>query len=371
MKVNKLFVIFTIIIAFLFFIEGEVIFNLAFYCVILCWIISLISLIISYFGISIEIEFSQRKYNTVDNYDFNLKLKNKLYSFIPFAVVNYISGNKLVTKMLYMNLHKEEKIKSEIMFQYRGIYDFNDFKLEIKDIMFIFTKYKYLKNKPKIRVYPKVWSIKQDEINKLNYIFKTVIGKNLIENDYLNVKDIRKYKYNDSYKRIHWKATSKTGQLYVKNYENFDNGKIKVFIDMNEYIMKLGKGVEEKYIEYSVSMLSYIMDKHSKFEIHFINDNEKTIFSNGKSEFGQVMEYLIYNKCTGKKNVIDSILNPKNAAEKDCMCIIVFKIDESLREKIVLLEKSRIKYIVFYFEDKYLSTIKIQCFSMSKMMGNG
>lgn len=372
MKVNKLYVFFMIVISVLFFIEGEIVLNLAFYCGVFCTVIGIISLIVLYFGVDIEIEFSQDSYNTFDNYDFNLKLINKLYIFVPFIGVNYISGDKLINKMTHMNIHETKRIKNKVMFEYRGTYDFKDFKLEIKDIMFIFTKYKYLKNKSKVKVYPKIWGIREDGINKLNYVFQQSISKDLIENDYLNVKDIRKYNYNDSYKRIHWKATSKTGQLYVKNYENFDNGKIKFFIDMNENIIKRGKKVEEKYIEYAVSILSYIMDKHSKFEIHF-SDNNQVIFSNRKSAFGKVMEYLTNNECRGKQSLFDSILNKFNdISREDFTCIIIFKMDESVRNRIIQLKNKGIKCAVFYFEDssdgKYLNEEEIQCFSMLKLI---
>jgi|GEM_PF-5460134 len=373
MKVNKLYVFFMIVISVLFFIEGEIVLNLAFYCGVFGTVIGIISLIVLYFGVDIEIEFSQDNYNTFDNYDFNLILINKLYIFVPFIGVNYISGDKLINKMTHINIHETKSIKNKIMFQYRGTYDLRNFKLEIKDIMFIFTKYKYLKSKPKVKVYPKIWGIRKDGINKLNYVFQQSISKDLIENDYLNVKDIRKYNYNDSYKRIHWKATSKTGQLYVKNYENFDNGKIKFFIDMNENIMKCGKKVEEKYIECTVSILSYIMDKHSKFEIHFSDDNNKVIFSNGKSEFGKIMEYLTNNKCIGEQNLFGNMLkNFKNIAKTNFTCIIIFKMDERVKDRIVQLKNQGIKCAVFYFEDrlagKHLNEEEIQCFSMLKLI---
>lgn len=381
MKVNKIYLVFMIVISTLFFIEGEVIINLAFYCGILCTAVSIISLILLYFGINIELELDKKSYyTTAYNYDFDLKLINKLYFFIPFVGLNYAIGDKLISKMFHMNIHETKRITSEVMFEYRGIYNFNNFKLEIRDIMFILTKYKYLKNKPTIMVYPRVWGIREEEINRLNYIFEKSVSKNFIEDDYLNIKDIRKYNYNDSYKRIHWKVTSKTGQLYVKNYENFDDGKIKFFVDMNECIINCGKKPEEKYIEYVVSILNYIMDKHAKVEVYFNNDSNKIIYSNGKSAFSNIMEYLTYNKCMSKQDLFDYISKyTKDVSEKSFICIAVFKIDASISEKIIELKRSGIQCAVFYFEDsshekpadEYLNSMEIQCFSMQKLIRNG
>lgn len=373
MKINKLYLLFMIVISLLFFIEGEIVFNLAFYCGIFCAVIAIISLIVLYFGVNIEIDFDQDNYNTCDNYDFNLKLINKLYFWVPFIGIHYISGDKLVNKMTNVNIHGTKRIKSKIMFKYRGTYDFKDFRLEIKDVMFIFTKYKYLKNNPQIKVYPKIHSIKREGIAKLNYVFQKSINMALIENDYLNVKDIRKYNYNDSYKRIHWKVTSKTGQLYVKNYENVDDSTIEFFMDMNENIMKCGKNTEEQYVEYAISILSYMMDKRGKFQIHFVNNIEEVISFNEKTGFHKVMEYLTDNRCIGKQNLFDNILKfTKDVPKRDVIFIITFKMDESVSDKVIKLKNRGIKCVVFYFEDgfndKSLNTAQIQCFSMSKLI---
>ncbi|MFL0249712.1 DUF58 domain-containing protein [Clostridium neuense] len=346
---------------------------------ILCLVIGLISLIFFYFGLNMELEFNQVNYNTSYKYEFYLKLKNSLYFFIPYVGVSYISRDKLIHKVLHMNFSETKKIKNKIVFQYRGVYDFSKFRLEVKDIMFIFTKYKRLKNNPIIRVYPRVWSIKEQEINKLNYIFRKSVNKYLIENDYLNVKDIRKYNYNDSYKKIHWKATSKTGQLYVKNYENFDKGKMKIFVDMNEEILNKGKDIEESYIEYVVSILNYIMDDHIEFEVHFANDIEKIIFSNGKASFDDIMEYLVDNSCVARQKLFDSIAAIKSLSKKDFFCIIVFEMNESVIDKIIQLKRNGTECSVFYFKEnfekksdgKYLDALKIKCFSMSKLVRNG
>jgi len=122
-----------------------------------------------------------------------------------------------------------------------------------------------------------------------------------------------------------------------------------------------------------VSILSYIMDKHSKFEIHFSDDNNKVIFSNGKSEFGKIMEYLTNNKCIGEQNLFGNMLkNFKNIAKTNFTCIIIFKMDERVKDRIVQLKNQGIKCAVFYFEDrlagKHLNEEEIQCFSMLKLI---
>lgn len=373
MKINKLYLLFMIVISLLFFIEGEIVFNLAFYCTIFCTVIGIISLIILYFGVNIKIDFDKKHYNTCDNYDFNLKLINKLYFFVPFVGIYYISGDKLINKITNVNIHETKIIKSEIMFKYRGIYEFKDFRLEIKDIMFIFTKYKYLKSDSSIKVYPKIRGISEEGRAKLNYIFHQSISRALIENDNLNVKDIRKYNYNDSYKRIHWKATSKTGQLYVKNYESIDNSTIEIFLDMNEDIIKYGKDIEEKYVEYALSILNYIVDKHGKFQIHFVNNVEEVIFLNERSGFHKAIEYLTDNKCIGKQDLFDNVLKAtKDMPKGEFIIIITFKMDESIRDKVIKLTSGKAKCVVLYFEDnldeKYLNTLEVQCFSMSKLI---
>lgn len=373
MKINKLYLLFMVVISLLFYIEGEIVFNLAFYCTIFCAAIGIGSLIVLYFGVNIEIDFDENNYNTCDTYNFNLKLINRLYFFVPFIGVHFISGDKLVSKITNVNIHETKRIKSKIMFKYRGTYDFKDFTLEIKDIMFIFTKYKYLKNNSKIRIYPKIRSIKKEEIAKLNYVFQQSIDRALIENDYLNVKDIRKYNYNDSYKRIHWKATSKTGQLHVKNYESIDNSTIEIFLDMNEEIMQCGKDIEEKYVEYAASILNYIVDRHGKFQVHFVSNVEEVISFNEKTGLYKAIEYLTDNKCMGNQNLFDSILRfTKDMTKRDVIFIITFKMDEYVSDKVIKLNNKGIKCVVFYFEDnfneEYFNAGEIQCFSMSKLI---
>lgn len=369
-RINKAYVVFLIFTAAGFFIEGEIILNLLFYSAVVVFIISLVSLALLYKGVSSKIECEKDVYTVGEEGCFYLTLTNRLFFFVPILFLNCNNKDiKFKSNVVQVGAHKIKKFKGKIILNKRGKYNFSDFTMEIRDIVFINRIVKKLKSTFEVKIYPKIYFINEELFNlDVPYV------KNLGNKDSYLIREIRKYSYRDNYKKIHWKISSKAGELYVKEYEELNDSNIKFYIDMNNDILNQGEKIEENYVSLAASILNYFIYKKEKFQIYFGSDASNTLIIRGKEDFSGVMDYFLNNKCMDKGHIITSLEKSYEAiSRKDLLCFVVFKVDDVLQEQIEALSGRGIKCIVFCYEvqeynSHYFNGLDVQYISIKELV---
>lgn len=67
-------------------------------------------------------------------------------------------------------------------------------------------------------------------------------------NDYEEIRQIREYRDGDLIRHIHWKQTARSGNLWVKEYEEEEEGQIRLFLDRRGWEEKTAGQKDAFYI---------------------------------------------------------------------------------------------------------------------------
>lgn len=257
----KFFLVF-IIALFLKIIHGGYVINLLCYLQIIVLAISVINIIVNY--ITIELDVKKLKYITTVNNNFKLAvdIKNNGPLAGNFVIVENSTINKLIEKyngeVVTIGGRSNKKLKYDIIFKQRGIYDLGTYNVEFSDLFSIISIKKTFKKDCMLKVYPKTININKYIGNGNNVIYDSESSMGYRESSH-SVKDIRKYIPGDSLKKINWKLTAKTNQFMVKNYENTDGNEINIFLDMSKSNYQKDKygEMEETLIDIAASLVQY------------------------------------------------------------------------------------------------------------------
>lgn len=154
-------------------------------------------------------------------------------------------------------------IQREIKCIHRGIYPVGRLRVRLRDLFQLFEETIDFNNQLELKVYPRIAQIERMTIPAAEFFGNVRVSQNTYE-DYSSVDSIRKYTPGDPVKKIHWKATAKTGELYVKNFELSANASILFIIDgyHGSYGMDTDGSLEEKVIEVAGSVIRYCLSKN-------------------------------------------------------------------------------------------------------------
>jgi uncharacterized protein (DUF58 family) len=112
----------------------------------------------------------------------------------------------------------------------RGLYAFGPTQLRSGDLFGIFSREAYIKKQHYLLVYPKMVPLEALGIPS-RQLFGDITTKSHIFEDPIMTMGIRDYQFGDSLKRVHWKATARTGKLQTKVFELTTTTDIAIFLD--------------------------------------------------------------------------------------------------------------------------------------------
>lgn len=214
----------------------------------------------------------------IGKFDFNLLLGNNFFDKISTNVS--LSVPVFKTKVKTVNLTLEEI----------GLYNAHIDSIIIKDIFGIFTKKIYLDKSLSTVVMPDI-----KETGRFDY--GLVQLDNIYSSDYYNsssgdISGVKEYVKGDRLNSVHWKASAKTDDLYVRTYENIVSEDYIILFDFNinymkssfDYLYTIGNKLSDSGKSYYIMWLSrgcsslnerYISNKEEldKTIIKMYNDN--------------------------------------------------------------------------------------------------
>lgn len=382
-KINRKFLL-ILLISFLYaFFEGEYFANAIFICLVSVTLFSLIYIIIATKVIKVKITRLNRSFITGEKIEINISLENK--SFIP---INYIEvkyygdinwNRENQADILNLKNREVKNIKLDTIFYIRGTYNVANIRIIIKDVFNIFSLKKSLNDEINVEVYPKVLQINAFYNSNQNQL----LGENSLyslENN-TSTKDIRKYEIGDNLKRIHWKVSAKYGELYTKNYEMYSNEVYNIFLDMNEEIYKEEDGdiIEERTIEFLISLCKYISNKNLSFILNINNEKAMKFMLEKSRDIKDIEEYFLYNKSLGIEDFIYYIESRINDVKKiENIIIMVPFLKENVWKGIIKFIKLGYKFKIFYYkldskilyEKDMLKEMGIECISFREIVDN-
>lgn len=279
---------------------------------------------------------------------------------IPIPYIEIISpsfinsDNNYIGEVSNITLEENKWITSNIVFIRRGIYDLGRVDLKVSDLFQIITLNKEIDVNIKIKVYPKIYDLNMVTIGD-NDIYHESITRNSMNEDAFQIKDVRKYRHGDSLKKIHWKVSAKTGELYVKNSENISGEEIILFLDMAKAnFMYEDKGIlEENIIDLGVSIIRHIRTKDKDIRV-FLNNSCPMAYSiNTKDDENNLMELLIQKASDGEDTIEDYIYKNIYKIHRTSRIIIVTSgLPEEFIQSIIALKTRGYLLSAYYCEEE-------------------
>ena len=163
---------------------------------------------------------------------------NSIFSF-PFveAVLSEPGTNvqRCTKRKLILSLvpHGFYTVKNTVSFKYRGLYEIGVDSLYINDLFRFFALRADMENYTAISVFPRKLSIADDR-GRSDTDAPSPKLKNDVAAEKIEFSDVRDYVPGDSVRSIHWKLSSKTQDIKVRQYSSAENKHVYVFCDMAE-----------------------------------------------------------------------------------------------------------------------------------------
>ncbi|MBS4534654.1 DUF58 domain-containing protein [Clostridium sp. D2Q-14] len=166
----------------------------------------------------------------------------------------------------------------------RGYYQINNLQITIGDFLGFAKGVMNVKTSLNIVVYPEIMSI-EDLIVEENNPQGDISVRRWIIQDPIQIKGVRKYTLNDSFNIIDWKATAKTGDLYVKEFDFTSEPSLMILLNV-QCDEQPWRDVNEEKIEQGINIAAAIMNEclDSKIPVGFstnsLSYSDNSIYNN-------------------------------------------------------------------------------------------
>jgi hypothetical protein len=353
-----------------------------FYGFLVTFTFALGCLLIHRYLIFVDVRFERKVYSSGEIDRFTMIVRNNSIIPAPYVIVKNkaLSGinNKYNGEMVTLKLDESKWLKHEIYFKKRGIYNFGEITVGLKDLFCIAESYRNVDRKTIIKVYPKIYDLEKSVL-KGSDIFKNAVSNKSSIEDMYSMKDIRKYRDGDNLKRINWKVSAKYNELYVRNFDTVSGQEFNIFLDMNEKNYELdGNGIlEEQMIDFCVSIINNMLVKEIKTKL-FVNAAQPESFEiEEKVDFDKLMEYFLIHKSDGSFNFLKFInSNAYHISSLSGIGIITGRVSSQLTSSLMELKDRGYNILLFYCGTNndeinnvdLLEKVGVSCYSIENML---
>ncbi len=171
--------------------------------------------------------------------EYEIRILNSSFLSFPFveAVLSEPGTNsqRCTKKKMILSLvpYGGYNVKKTVSFKYRGLYEIGVDSLYISDLFRFFAIRADMENYTAVSVFPRRMAIVDDR-GRSDTDVPSAKQRNDITAEKTEVADIRDYVPGDSIRSIHWKLSSKTQDIKVRQYSSAENRHTYVFCDLAE-----------------------------------------------------------------------------------------------------------------------------------------
>ncbi|WP_160686942.1 DUF58 domain-containing protein [Clostridium sp. C2-6-12] len=319
MKLNRIMyaVMFIIALIFVYSYGGKVPYML-FYTVLLLPVVSFVHLVTCCFLGKYEQNLNSDSVIKGDRVDFSLRIINRSFFMLPYISIRFWENGAAVNKQsdmksIALQPFGKRDFNFEYIYKYKGCFKIGISEIEFQDFLGIFKLVRRNKRPLLINVYPRNLHIDSFALN-INYSFGDISNFIGIQEDTSIIKEIDKYSYGDSLKKVHWKLTAKSNELMVKKYENYASVSAVYIIDLknNGFSEEDNAIVEDKHIETAIAVLKRLI--HDDVDVKLVYADEKitSIQCRSSLDFEKVYEILAKVKFDQNIKLTDIIYSQTN-----------------------------------------------------------
>jgi uncharacterized protein (DUF58 family) len=172
---------------------------------------------------------------------------------------SYIQDRGYLTNIFSLHWNEKARRSYKLLLRNRGIYSLGPARLDSGDLFGIFEKRQEIGGHEYLTVFPSLFPFPQ-----LNFPAEDPFGdrksRQRIFEDPSRPMGIREYRPEDSFRRIHWPATARTGQLQVKVYQPTTGQVMMVCLNVSTFA-RHWEGVYPELMEYLIKFAATIIDE--------------------------------------------------------------------------------------------------------------
>jgi uncharacterized protein (DUF58 family) len=172
----------------------------------------------------------------------------------------------------------------------RGDYRLGPLRLRSGDMFGLFPRELVLPHFQSLLIYPKIFPL-----SELGLPLRALLGEKAtprsIYEDISRVAGVRDYRYDDSFKRIHWKASAAHNKLQTRQYESSTSLKLLLILDVHSF------PEEDEEFEHAVSSVASVAYEAERqgFAVGLITNSEPEVhiaMGSGQNQLMQILEAL-------------------------------------------------------------------------------
>ena len=210
--------------------------SILFLFLLLLPIISIVSAIIGCNSIQVYVSSESARIEKDTPVGYEIRVINNAPIPYPF-VEAYITqprddGVRCLKRRMYLSLAPFGGyiINKKISFRYRGLYEIGVSDFYLSDMLRLVRFRVVVDNYSNILVYPRVLDVASEDHHA--YTEMPSVHAPLATNEMAEAANIREYRMGDSQKSVHWKLSSKTEELQVKDFSINRDRNVYIFADL-------------------------------------------------------------------------------------------------------------------------------------------
>ena len=302
-----------------------------------------------------------------DHIKYNFTITNEDYFFYPYLRVTFF-GSKTIFNEQFKKINlsllpqKEKTYTFELYCRYSGNYEIGVEKIEIEDFLGIFKLTYKIPFPLNITVYPRIISLERFKLK--TDITSESYSSSISRHENTGVlKDVRKYVYGDTLKKVHWKLSAKLNEIMIKEFENTTESSVLIIPDFrkNEYTIEQNTVIEDKILESTIAVVNYCLNKWIPVDIICYSKEALEIKAANPADFSDVYNNLAQIRFAHTLKISDiADVYVKSTTSKSNLVLCTADIDYNLYNVVYYASFSGFNVIVIYISPEEITGIKNQ-----------
>ncbi len=308
-----------------------------------------------------DIYIEDEELSVGDTIKFEFKTNNTgmfpiAHAKISGTIFNTYKEMSFPTECIYFSPYMIVNMREHFTATKRGIFTFGEMKTEYYDPLKIFKRSISFKKDIKLIVYPRVYDLNYFLIPNTGSI-GTMAFSQSEHRDYSSLKKVRKYAPGDSFKRIHWKLSSKRGEIYVKEYDSTSSSKVTIFLDAFKpnYSNDINRVLEDKVVEVAASITKYSLNLNIETSLLYHDEKVVQIENRDVSAFQNVLKELTSFVSEGSMPFTELIVQETKRLEQGSFIVLITTaISEELISALIALKRRSFDISLITVQNKFV-----------------